>query len=179
MDQPGINLSIIRSRRARRLRISVSRGGAVEMTLPFGMPAAAAEKFLKAKRAWIEKSLAYFANQPLSMLPRGSRREYLSLKNKAQLLAEEKAAYWNRHYGFAFRQISIKNQKSRWGSCSRKGNLNFNYRIVHLPKEVLDYLVIHELCHLREFNHSPQFWQLVAKAAPEYRQLRRKLKNYF
>lgn len=179
MDQPEINLQIKRSRRARRLRISVSRDRIVEVTLPFGMPAAAAEKFFNSKLRWVKKSLAYFARQPVSLLPKGSRRNYLSLKNKAQVLAETKVAYWNRHYGFVFRKISIKNQKSRWGSCSRKGNLNFNYRIVYLPEDVLDYLIIHELCHLREFNHSRQFWQLVAQTSPNYQLLRSRLKNYF
>ena len=66
-------------------------------------------------------------------------------------------------------RITIREQKTRWGSCSRKGNLNFNWKLIKAPGEALDYVVIHELCHLYEFNHSPRFWQMVAKIQPDYK----------
>ena len=79
-------------------------------------------------------------------------------------------------YGFVYGRVSVKGQKSRWGSCSRQGNLNFNWRLLLAPPAVLDYVVIHELCHLKEMNHSARFWQLVARTCPDYATHRRWLR---
>jgi predicted metal-dependent hydrolase len=68
--------------------------------------------------------------------------------------------YYNEHYHFRYNRVSIKMQISRWGSCSRYGNLNFNYGLINLPQELADYVVVHELCHLKEMNHGPKFWAL-------------------
>lgn len=94
--------------------------------------------------------------------------EYLQYKEQARILVHAKLAYWNTFYHFSYNRISIKNQKSRWGSCSSKGNLNFHYKIVLLPDELVDYLIVHELCHLGQMNHSKHFWDLVAKTIPDY-----------
>ncbi len=77
-----------------------------------------------------------------------------------------------------YHRVTIRNQSSRWGSCSRKGNLSFNYRIALLPPELADYIIVHELCHLGEFNHSKKFWDLVEKTIPNWPQLRAELKVY-
>jgi hypothetical protein len=84
----------------------------------------------------------------------------------------------NTHYGFRYGRIAIRSQRSRWGSCSKKGNLNFNYKIVELPQELMDYVIVHELCHLSEFNHSRAFWFLVSKRIPNHRTLRTALHNH-
>jgi predicted metal-dependent hydrolase len=105
-----------------------------------------------------------------------SRRQYLQYKELARALVIERIKHYNSFYQFKVGRISIKNQKSRWGSCSKKGNLNFNYKIIFLPKEVADYVVVHELCHLGQFNHSKEFWKLVARTLPNYELLRKKLK---
>lgn len=84
----------------------------------------------------------------------------------------ERVAHWNAQYGFSYGRIAIRDQKSRWGSCSRQGNLNFNWRLLLAPLAVLDYIVIHELAHLKEGNHSPRFWALVAEKCPAYREHR-------
>lgn len=89
-------------------------------------------------------------------------------RRHARTVFAERLALWNARYGFTYGRVAIKEQKSRWGSCSRKGNLNFNWRLVLAPAPVLDYVVIHELCHLKELNHSPRFWQLVALACPDH-----------
>ena len=73
------------------------------------------------------------------------------------------------HYGFRYRSVRIKDQSTRFGSCSSKGNLNFNWRVIMAPREIVDYLLIHELCHLKEMNHSPRFWDLVSRSAPDYK----------
>ncbi len=82
---------------------------------------------------------------------------------------EERIKYFNKKYGFHYNKINVKNQKTRWGSCSKKRNLNFNYKILFLPEKARDYIIVHELCHLRELNHSRNFWGLVAKIFPEWR----------
>lgn len=89
----------------------------------------------------------------------------------------ERLAHFNTRYSFAIGRVAIRNQKSRWGSCSKKGNLNFNYRIVLLPAHLADYVIVHELCHIGEFNHSRKFWVLVAQAAPDWRRHRAELKR--
>ncbi len=104
-------------------------------------------------------------------------RSYTRHKHLALLLVQKKVAEWNAIYGFRVGKISVKNQKTRWGSCSKKGNLNFNYKILFLPEPLADYLVVHELCHLGEFNHSHKFWNLVAQTLPDYKARRVALKK--
>ncbi len=109
----------------------------------------------------------------------GGRREYKKLKERARFLVHAHLARINQIYNFSFNRVCVKNHKSRWGSCSKKGNLNFNYKIIHLPVELAEYIVVHELCHLKELNHSSRFWALVVKAVPDYKARRRKLKAVF
>lgn len=107
---------------------------------------------------------------------KAGRVEYLKYKEVAREVAIKRLEYFNQFYNFKYGQVAIRNQKTRWGSCSKKGNLNFNYKIALLPPELADYLVVHELCHLGEFNHSQNFWNLVGKTLPDYRELRKKLR---
>ena len=102
--------------------------------------------------------------------------EYKKYKLQALVLAQRRLAEFNLFYGYQVNRVSIKNQRTRWGSCSKKGNINFNYRIALLPDRLADYLVVHELCHLGEFNHSQKFWDLVAKTIPDYRLRRKELR---
>jgi predicted metal-dependent hydrolase len=102
---------------------------------------------------------------------------YLNYKEKAREMIKERLAHYNSFYNYEYKRIAIKNHKSRWGSCSKKGNLNFNYRLVHLPQRLSDYVIVHELCHLGEFNHSKRFWALVEKTIPDWRARRRELMN--
>lgn len=99
-------------------------------------------------------------------------------RRQAKAIIAERLAHCNAAYGFTFGRVSIKEQKSRWGSCSRQGNLNFNWRLLLAPLVVLDYVVTHELAHLKEMNHSPRFWQLVAVGCPEYLAHRRWLRQH-
>ena len=84
--------------------------------------------------------------------------------------------HFNSYYGHTLGKIFIKNHKSRWGSCSGKGNLNFNYKVVLLPLPIADYIIVHELCHLQEFNHSAKFWALVGETIPDYVVRRKQLR---
>ncbi|MBN2854285.1 M48 family metallopeptidase [Patescibacteria group bacterium] len=106
-----------------------------------------------------------------------SKADFLEHKEKAREIILERLKYFSSLYNFSYGRVSIRNQKTRWGSCSRQGNLNFNYRLFHLSPELRDYVIVHELCHLKEFNHSSNFWNLVSKAIPKHRELRRELKK--
>lgn len=107
-----------------------------------------------------------------------SRHRYLNHKEVARALVKSRLEYYNQFYGFVINRIAIKNHKSRWGSCSKKGNLNFNWRLVLLPLEMVDYVVVHELCHLGQFNHSPNFWKLIAQSLPNYKEIKKKFKVF-
>jgi predicted metal-dependent hydrolase len=110
-----------------------------------------------------------------------SRRLYCTHRENARILLTGRVkyfmSYYEKRYGMVNGKIAIRNQKSRWGSCSKKGNLNFNYKLIFLPPEIRDYVIVHEICHIKEFNHSRNFWGLVGETVPGYRQLRKRLKN--
>ena len=109
---------------------------------------------------------------------RGTKRGYIKNKDISLQLVKNRVEYFNQFYKFHYNKISIKNQKTRWGSCSKKGNLNFNYKIIFLPKELQDYLIVHELCHLKEFNHSKKFWDLVKLKIPNLNQVSKMLRKH-
>jgi predicted metal-dependent hydrolase len=102
--------------------------------------------------------------------------DYLKYKNQATNLVKERLEYFNQFYNYKWGRVAIRNQRTRWGSCSRKGNLNFNYKIVLLTPKQADYIIVHELCHLKEFNHSQRFWNLVAETVPNYKEVRSSLR---
>ena len=105
------------------------------------------------------------------------RADYLRNKSAAAVLVRQKIVQFNAIYNYEFHAVTIRNQKTRWGSCSRRGNMSFNWRILLLEPRQQDYLIVHELCHLAEFNHSPRFWVLVARTVPDYALIRRELKR--
>lgn len=104
-------------------------------------------------------------------------KSFNKYKENALALAENRIKYFNNFYGFDINRIFIKNQKTRWGSCSSNKNLNFNYRIALIHPALADYIIVHELCHLQELNHSRNFWALVSKTIPHYKEARRQLKK--
>jgi len=159
------------------MRMAVYCDGAVVVTTPIYFGEGVAERFVREKTDWLLKKLALFTpfrNRPV----RGRTKvEYRRNKERANKLALERTAHFNEVYKFNFNSINIKNQKTRWGSCSKKGNLNFSYKIALLPQRLSDYIIVHELCHLGEFNHSKKFWELVAKTIPDHAKLRDELKK--
>jgi len=94
------------------------------------------------------------------------------------VMLKEKLEFWSNRMQLKYSGFSIRGQRTRWGSCSRKGNLSFNWKLIKTPEEVMDYVIIHELAHIREMNHSARFWKLVAQYCPEYKLYRRWLRNH-
>lgn len=160
--------------RAKRVRVVVKHDGSVYLTIPRERHRNAGQALMEKHAGWILRTIEKNKNNP-SALPRLTRRGYQKHKEEARKYIEARLAFCNQHYRFSYNRVSIRNQKSRWGSCSKKKNLNFNYRLLFLPPELCDYVVVHELCHLKEMNHGPRFWALVAKTFPNYRVLRREL----
>lgn len=105
-------------------------------------------------------------------------KHYLEHKEAARALILARLEHFNIHYGLTYNRVAIRNQRRRWGSCSARGNLNFSYRLLFLPPELTDYIVVHELCHLKELNHSPRFWTLVAEVIPDFKHHKRTLANF-
>jgi len=102
---------------------------------------------------------------------------YTAHKESARKLVHEKLQYWNQFYNFSYKRVSIRNTRTCWGSCTSLKNLNFSYRVLFLPPSLQDYIIVHELCHLEQLNHSQAFWDLVAIQLPEHKALRSELKS--
>ena len=168
------------STRARALRLSVYPGGSLVVTAPQFISTGCVENFIVRKSHWILEKIEHlskFVGTFVRAKRSGGKREYRLFKDKALLLVQNRVEYFNSVYQFKFNRISIRNQKTRWGSCSKRGTLSFNYKIVKLPVHLADYIIVHELCHLGEFNHSKKFWDLVARVLPNHRGLRKELKK--
>lgn len=172
-----INYTYRVSLRARHIRLSIKNDGRVVVTQPAHLSRYCGEDFLRLKVDWVLGKLANLTQRPQPLNPIQSRTNYLKQKNAVRELILKRLEYFNNFYNFSYRQLNVRNQKTRWGSCSRKGNLNFNYRIGELAPELVDYIVVHELCHLQELNHSPRFWSLVAKTTPNYKKLRQAIRG--
>lgn len=131
--------------------------------------------FLKQQAAWIEKHWQELETNRQNRPKLEHSENYY--KNKAKVLIRERLQYFNEFYGFSYNRVSFRNQKTRWGSCSSEKNLNFNWRLILAPLEILDYVVVHELSHLKEMNHSSDFWTLVEKQIPDYKKRKEWLKE--
>ncbi len=131
------------------------------------------EQALIHNRVWLKENTAHHALQrTLTIDP----KVVANLKKVLLPKINEKIKLYNSHYNYSFKRVTIRNQKSRWGSCSSNGALSFNVHLLVLPEILQDYVVVHELCHLKEMNHSPRFWSLVQECIPEYKKCRRALR---
>ena len=115
---------------------------------------------------------------PKKILSHLSAKDFKENKKASYELISERIRELNQSGEYPVGKVSIKNQKTRWGSCSGKRNLSFNYKIIFMPENLRDYIIIHELCHLKEMNHSKNFWNLVSQKVPDYKALRRQIKLY-
>lgn len=173
-----ITYEIIKSSR-KTIAVEVRQDGSVLVRAPRNCPQSRIDTFLKEKQAWVlakveeqkEKEADSMKIQPLS---EAEQRLY---RDKAREIFEQKVSYYAQMMGVSYGRIAIRDQKTRWGSCSGEGNLNFNWRLIFAPAGVLDYVVVHELAHRKEMNHSPRFWKVVEDTMPEYRKYQKWVKE--
>ena len=165
-------------RGARRVRVTVAGDGTVRVSKPARVSFAQIEVFMRQQFGWIVAKVEEFQKKPQKLLRQYSRKEFEENREKARTLVTDRLAHFNQFYNYKISRVSIRNQRGRWGSCSSKGNLNFNYKIVFLPIELADYIIVHELCHLGQMDHSPVFWSLVARHIPNYKECRSRLRAF-
>ena len=171
-------IQIIRSHR-RTLALEITPTGEVRVRAPYFVSEQDIKKFVESKFDWIEKHLKKLECDMDVLESEGmfSEEELKKLVNLAKQVVPEKVAYYARIMNVNYGRIAIRKQRSRWGSCSREGNLNFNCLLMMAPPEVLDYVVVHELSHRLEMNHSPRFWAQVERILPDYKKPRKWLKE--
>lgn len=169
-----IDYTVKRSPRARTMRLAIYPDGNVVVTAPKFFALQAIEDFVMKHSLWVRTKVEETRGRSILRI---RRADIPNLKKQALALAIARADHYAAYYGVQYRKISIRAQKSRWGSCSENGNLSFNYKIAVLEPRLADYIVVHEICHIRQFDHSKAFWALVAEQFPDHRELRQKLRN--
>ena len=180
MDHPFTYEIIYSTRRTTALQVTPD--GRVIVRAPKRCPRSFIEAFVRQKEDWVMRQLARFEKQrkehPAPERPPLSDKDRARYISIARDIFTRKTAYYARIMGVSYGRIAIREQKTRWGSCSSKGNLNFNWWLILAPEEVLDYVVVHELAHRREMNHSKAFYAVVESVLPDYRQARRWLRDH-
>ena len=171
-------MEIVRSSR-RSISVEIRRDGSVLVRAPRRMSREQIDSFLEQKRAWIEKHRRLMAEKQSAAaeMEKLSPAELEGLAARARDDLVKRAAYFAPLVGVTYGRITIRAQRTRWGSCSSRGNLNFNCLLMLAPDEVRDYVVVHELCHRRHMDHSPAFWAEVERVMPHWRERRRWLKE--
>jgi predicted metal-dependent hydrolase len=165
------------SERAKRLRIAVYADGDVIVTKPTDTSMAKLRLFVESRKHWIINKLDQKKNPAIKELAEGSDEHFNAHKLEAERLVQRGLDQWSKSSGFTYSSFEIKKHKSRWGSCSKNNNLSFNYKIQFLPKDLQDYIIVHELCHTSRKDHSKYFWAIVAKYLPDYTKLRIKIRT--
>lgn len=178
LEAATVSYQVRISRRASRLGITVHPGGRVVVTTPYRIQDEDVHLFIRRHSSWLSRALSKMLKLKSRTVLPGGKTDYAQNKERARKLIHERLAHFKALYHYSFNRVSIRNQSTRWGSCSRKGNLNFSYKLIHLPPEIADYVVVHELCHLAELNHSKAFWNLVAKTIPNHKELRARLRLF-
>lgn len=170
-------VEIIYSRR-KSLGLQIKSDGRVYARVPAGTADEVVRYFIEKHTAWIMRKRSRLVSAPQGQVTRLPEVTTEAGKRQIRRLVTQRVAYYAGLMGVAYGRISMRNQKTRWGSCSSDGNLNFNCRLLFVPVELVDYVVVHELAHRRHMNHSPAFWQEVERYLPDYRERREKLKQY-
>ena len=174
-----MKVEVIRSRR-KTLALQVREGGAVVVRAPMYTKQSEIRHFVEEHLDWIEKQQRRLeaAAEEQSRIQPLSEKELEALSREARRYLTARTIYYAPLVGVDYGRISIRHQKTKWGSCSSQGNLNYNCLLMLAPEEVRDYVVVHELCHRKQMNHSPAFWQEVERVLPDYRTARKWLKTH-
>ena len=174
-----LKISVLRSGR-RTIGLEVKLEGSVYVRIPYRMSDRELLSFVKEHEEWILKKYRETKVPDQRHNISAPAITELTAADKRNIMEKivEKVEYYCKLMNVQVGRITIRNQKTRWGSCSSKGNVNFNYLLYYLPEELLNYIVVHELAHRRHMNHSLQFWEEVEKYCPDYKNCRKKLKEY-
>ncbi len=175
MNDLPFSYQIIRSTR-KTIAIQITPEGRVLVRCPSRMRADQVHQFVRSKSDWITGHLSKLQAKP--QLPTFTPEQLHSLAAEALNVIPGRVAYFAPKVGVSYGRITIRSQRTRWGSCSSQGNLNFNCLLMLAPAEVVDYVVVHELCHRKEMNHSSRFWNEVEKILPDYAVQRKWLKDH-
>ncbi len=170
-------MSLRHSSRAKRLSVTIKPFEGVQVTIPKGMTELQARRFLFRKINWIRRTKQEIHQFEQEFKTGIEKLQPVELKNAKQQLIARLKSLGNEH-GFIFNKVTIRNQKTRWGSCSSRNNINLNVNLVRLPQELIDYVLLHELTHTKIKNHSKTFWDELDKYIEDAKQLRNRLKNY-
>ncbi len=181
LTEKQIPYTLERSRHARSIRIIVRRTGEVRIVAPSLVPEFIVNRFISQKTEWVVRVRNKFLEHPVTeiglLFSRRSRKDYMTHKVEALKVITERVRHFNTYYKLPYSKISIRNQSSRWGSCTKSGHLSFNYKLLLVAPELRDYVVVHEICHLKHLNHAKVFWDLVAEMVPEHKTLRKRLRG--
>ena len=171
MAGENYQVRIVQSRR-KTVGIQIAKPGEVVVRAPLKYPEHGIQSLLEEKRSWIETHMRKVEQraQEAQALSRISAEELRRLADEALVYIPPRTRYWAGKAGVQYGRITIRCQRTRWGSCTSQGNLNFNCLLMMCPLEVIDYIIVHELCHRKEMNHSARFWAEVKKVLPDYRQ---------
>ncbi len=173
-----IQVEIIRSDR-RTMSLEITKDLKVRVRAPRRAGEARIRRFINERLDWIEKNLTKMQQkqETLDQVEALSREEVQELAKRAMQIIPEKTAHYADILHVTYGRITIRNQKTRWGSCSSKGNLNFNCLLMLTPERIVDYIIVHELCHRLEMNHSKRFWKNVSLIIPDYKECEKWLKE--
>ena len=169
-------IQVIRSAR-KTISLQVQKDGTVQVRAPYLMTNAAVRQFIDQHREWIEKHVDRVEQRAAQAGPAFTGAELKAMAEEAKRFLPGLIDTYAPRLGVHPTRVTVRNQRTRWGSCSSKGSLNFNCLLALAPEPVRRYVVIHELCHLKEMNHSPAFWKLVASEMPDYQNARKWLKT--
>lgn len=173
----NIPYTLKKYKKSKSIRIRIRDSGEILVTAPYYVSKKYIDECILQKSDWIKEKLSICIPKT-KLSPEQEKKEYQKYRQQALELVHSKIKKVNSFYKFRFNKIFIKNQKTRWGSCSNKKNLNFNYRVVFLPDHLVEYLVVHELCHLKEMNHGKKFWRLVEQMIPHYMNAQKELRSF-